>query len=212
MTTRGAMITEMQSDMGRTNAAATLAMQNKIGAAVRYYQNNRFWFNEGQSAVLSTVIGTNSYSYTTVGTEFYKVDSVMVTTANADPAELDFLDPVQLQALLNENPTDTGQPFNWSFYNQAFWFYPSPDNIYAIEILGHIKIAAPVDDTTDGNVWMGNAYDLIMCHAKAELYAHRWEDPANAAIMAKAESMWLTSMQDETADKMRSGFVQATDF
>jgi hypothetical protein len=59
---------------------------------------------------------------------------------------------------------------------------------------------------------MTEAYDLIMSRAKAELYAHRWEDPNTAAIMRAAEMDALRRLQGATHDKVATGHLEATEF
>ncbi len=59
---------------------------------------------------------------------------------------------------------------------------------------------------------MTEAYDLIMSRAKSELYAHRWEDPNNAALMRAAEMSALSRLQSATMDKVETGYLESTEF
>jgi hypothetical protein len=208
------MVTQISTDMGRLSAANLLVIRTYIATAIRFYQNNRFWFNESESVLFNTVIGTTDYAFdgATISTEFFKIDGVFIATASVAPVELDFYRPGYMNALILANAGQTTQPTNWSYYNKTLRLFPAPDKVYSIELMGHVNLAAPSSDSDATNGWLNNAYDLIMCHTKAELYAHRWEDPVQAAVMSKAESIWLTSMQGETADKFRSGYVSASDF
>lgn len=213
MTTRGDLISEISQDMSRTSSSALAIISLKIGAAVRFYQNSRFWFNESESVTFNTVAGQTDYPFdgTTISTEFYKIDGVFIATANIDPVDLTYKRPVEFNALTLAE-IDQAQPSLWTYYDKTLRLWAPPDQVYSIELMGHIKIAAPATDGEATNPWMNNAYDLIMCHTKAELYAHRWEDPTQAAVMAKAEQMWLNSLQSETADKFRTGSVDASQF
>lgn len=205
MTTQQVMLTEIQADTGRTAAAQVTAMQSKIAAAIRHYQPTRFWFNETDAVTFSTVAGTDFYPFSTIGTTFYKIDAVFVTFAAGDTREMDVVDWTDLLAD-GEDTTDTNQPCEYAYGNRGLRFYPNPDAAYTVRIVGHYKLEGPVDTSTD-NDWMTHAYDLIMCRAKAELYAHRWEDAGNAQIMIQAEASALKSLQDATADKVRTGHV-----
>lgn len=212
------MLIQMQADMERTSASSITAMRTYIATAIRFYQNNRFWFNESESVTFNTVVGTTDYAFdgVTIPTSFYKIDGVFITTVNIDPVKLEFARPVWINARILEDADvttpETNQPTFWSFYNNTLRLYPIPDQVYSVEIMGHVVVGQPLSDSDATSPWMNYAYDLIMCHAKAELYAHRWEDPVAAATMAKAEAIWLSSLQGETADKFRSGFVEASQF
>jgi hypothetical protein len=218
MTTRAIMLAEIQADTGRTATAQVTAMTAKINAAIRHYQPKHFWFNETRAATFNTVVGTDVYTFntaTTTGTipyEFYRIDGVWMTFAAGDVRELDVEDYAVLEAEA-DSQTANNQPTAYGYINRALRFDYPPDAIYATRIAGHLKLAAPASDAETDNPWMTEAYDLIMSRAKAELYAHKWEDPANAAIMVQAESSALKILQDATADKVRTGYVHpASDF
>lgn len=212
MTTRGAMVAEIVADTGRSAATQQTAMISKINAAIRHYAPKRFWFNETRSATFNTVIGTDTYAFNTATTtgaiayEFFKIDGVWVTFAAGDVREMDVEDYALLEAD-SDSQTANNQPTAYGYINRALRFDYAPDAIYAVRIAGHLKIAAPATDGETDNPWMTEAYDLIMCRAKAELYAHKWEDPQNAALMVQAESSALRALQEATYDKERTGYV-----
>jgi hypothetical protein len=218
MTTLAIMLAEIQSDTGRTATAQVTAMRSKISAAIRHYQPKRFWFNETRSATFNTVIGTDTYAFNTATTtgaipyEFYKIDGVWVTFAAGDVREMDVEDYALLEAD-SDSQTANNQPTAYGWVNSALRFDYAPDAVYAVRIAGHLKLAAPLTDGETDNVWMTEAYDLIMCRAKVELYAHKWEDPPNAALMVQAEASALKILQDATYDKERTGYVRpSSDF
>ena len=211
MTTLAIMLAEIQADTERDSTADVTAMRNKIAAAVRHYQPRRFWFNESRSVTFNTVADTDTYSFATIGTEFYRVDGVFVTISAGDVRELDRRSYTDLETLAGNN-TDTGEPSDYAYINKAIRLWRNPDATYAASVVGHIKIAPPASDDEASNPWMVEAYDLIMCRAKAELYAHRWEDPGNAALMAQAEASALKPLLSATDDKVETGYLEATEF
>lgn len=217
MTTRAIMLAEIQADTGRTATAQVTAMTAKINAAIRHYQPKTFWFNETRSVLFNTVIGTDTYAFNTatatgaIAAEFYGVDGIWITIASGDVRKLDQVDYAENEAY-DDSQTTNGQPSEWSYINKAVRLWRPPDAIYSCRVAGHVKVAAPASDAETDNPWMTEAYDLIMCRAKAELYAHKWEDPQNAALMVQAEASALKILQDATADKTRTGFIEATDF
>jgi hypothetical protein len=207
MTTQAAMIDEIQSDTERTSSDDETAIRNKIGAAIRAYQKRRFWFNESRDVTFSTVASTVSYGFSTIGTEFYRLDGVFLTY-DGEVLELDRADYTALEAA----DTQQGVPSHYAYVNRALRLWQAPDDAYSVRLTGHIKLAAPASDAEADNAWMTEAYDLIMAHAKAELYAHRWEDERNAAIQQTIVREKLRDLTFATHDKVEPGYLEATEF
>lgn len=208
MTTKAIMIAEIESDTERSDSTA---IGLKIDAAIRQYQPRRFWFNESRAVTFNTVAGTDLYTFATIGTEFYRVDSVQVTIGTDDVRHLERMNYVDLAAIADNN-TDQGEPEAYAYINKAIRFWRNPDAIFSTRLTGHVKLAVPASTSEADNLWMTEAYDLIMSRAKAELYAHRWEDPNNAAIMQQAEASALRRLQSATMDKTETGYLEATEF
>lgn len=216
MTTRANMIAEIQDDTLRLSASEAAAISLKIDAAIRQYQNKRFDFNESRSVVFNTVIGTDIYAFNTattvgaIGAEFYKIDGIWLTRDGSDVGWIDRVDYTEVEAWADTQIAEEGTPYVYAYIDRALRFYRNPDQVYPIRVAGHLKIAVP--DTEDDNPWMNEAYQLIMSRAKAELYAHRWEDPNNASLMRAAEMDALRSLLGETDDKVSPGYLTASDF
>ncbi len=208
MTTKTLMIAEMADDMERSDSTA---FGKKIDAAIRQYQPRRFWFNESRAVTFNTVASTDVYTFATIGTEFYKIDGVFMTISASDVREMDRVDYSYLEETAGEDTT-TGEPEVYAYINKAIRFWRSPDAIYATRLVGHITAAAPATSDEADNVWMTEAYDLIMSRAKSELYAHRYEDPTNAAIMREAEADALRRLLGATHDKVAPTYLEATEF
>lgn len=208
MTTRDTMVAEIESDTERSDSDAIVS---KINAAIRHYQPKRFWFNESRSITFSMVSGTDTYSFTTIATEFYRIDGVFVTIASGDVREMDRVGYAALEAMADSDTT-SGEPSVYAYVNRGLRFWRAPDSTYSTRLVGHIKILAPNSGGETENVWMTEAYDLIMSRAKAELYAHRWEDAGNASLMREAERSALTRLRDATHDKVSQGYIEATEF
>ena len=204
MTTKQAMIAEIESDTERSD---TTAIGLKIDAAIRFYQPKRFYFNESRDVTFNTVASTDSYSYATIGSEFYKLDGVFLTNGS-EVIELCRANYTDMETA----STQTGVPSSYAYVNRALRLYSSPDDAYAVRLTGHIKIAAPANDGDADNEWFTEAYDLIMAHAKAELYAHRWEDPSSASVQQIIAAGELRKLQSATHDNVAPGYLEASDF
>lgn len=209
MTTRAALISEMEDEMDRSD---TTAFTSKIDAAIRHYQPKRFWWNETRTVTFPLVASTDTYSFTTIGTEFYRIDGVFMTVASDDVRELARWDYARMMEELADEQTDTDVPMAWAYVNRGMRFWRSPDDAYSVRLTGHAKVAGPASDDEADNLWMTEGYDLIKARAKAELYAHKYEDPANAQIMRLAERDALNRMLGATEDKVALGYLEATEF
>lgn len=206
MSTKTTMIAEIESDTERSD---TTAIGLKIDAAIRHYQSRRFWFNESRSVTFNTADGTADYTFATIGTEFYKIDGAFLTNGS----EICELDRVNYEEL-EEGPSSVteGVPSTYAYVAKTLRLYTTPDAIYSVRLTGHVKLAGPATSSEADNAWMVEAYDLIMARAKAELYAHRWEDPNNAALMRVAEADYLRDLLSKTHDKVAPGYLAASDF
>lgn len=208
MTTLATMIAEIESDTERSD---TTAIHSKISAAIRHYQPTRLFFNESRDVTFTTVIGQTEYTFASdIGTEFYKIDGVWMTQGT-NVYQLRRCDYRALEILLDGNST-ASQPTSFAWIDRKLRLYPEPNDAYTVRVTGHVKLAAPASDAESGNAWMTEAYDLIMARAKAELYAHRWEDPANAQIMRVAEMDALDRLVGAGAMKIGTGNIRPTQF
>lgn len=204
------MIAEILDDTER-GAGETSAIRSKIAAAIRKYQKVRFWFNESRDVTFNTVADQSDYGFTAdIGTEFYTIDGLFVTQGTNTYA-LDKCDYRSLEILLDANTTSS-LPVSYGYINREIRLYPYPDAVYPARLTGHIKINVPASDADADNKWFTEAYDLIMAHAKAELYAHRWEDPTQAAIMRAARSEYLSDLLSASASKTGTGSIRPTTF
>jgi hypothetical protein len=160
------------------------------------------------------VASTDTYRFGAgleITTEFYRIDGAWITIAAEDVRELTRRNYTDLEGTADNN-TDEGEPSDYAFINEAIRLWRNPDAIYSVRLMGHIKVAAPASDAETGNAWMVEGYDLIMSRAKAELYAHRWEDPGNAQLMRVAEMDALSRLQSASMDMVENGYLESTEF
>lgn len=210
MTTRAAMKAEILSDLRRPSSFGT-NVNTAITAAVVNYQPKRFYFNESRSITFPTVAGTDTYSFTTIGTEFYRVDGVFVLENNhyLTIKQSDYLD---LELLIDATSPTQGRPTRWAYINKAIRVYPVPDIAYTVRLDGHVKVAAPATDDEADNAWMVEAYELIKCRAKRYLGAHVLGDLNLVALMTAAENEALVPLRSATTDRVTTGQLIPTQF
>jgi hypothetical protein len=210
MSTQAALIAEILSDTER-GAGETSAIRSKIAAAIRHYQPTRFWFNESRDATFNTVVDQSDYAFgTAIVPEFYTVDGLFLTEGT-NVYDLRPADYRGMEILLDANTT-SALPVSFAYINRKLRVYPYPDAVYPVRVTGHVKIAVPAADDTAGNEWFTEAYDLIMSRAKAELYAHRWEDANQAMIMRAAEQDAFSRLVSTTNAKVGTGTIRPTQF
>ena len=210
MTTQAALIAEILSDTER-GTGETAAIRNKIASAIRHYSPTRFWFNESRDATFNTVIDQSDYAFgTDITPEFYTIDGLFMTEGS-NVYDLRHADYRSLEILLDANTTSS-LPVSFAYIDRKLRVYPYPDAVYPVRVTGHVKIAIPSTDDDAGNEWFTEAYDLIMSRAKAELYAHRWEDPQGAAVMRMAEQDAFSRLMATTNSKVGTGSIRPTQF
>jgi hypothetical protein len=208
MTSRSDMLAAIIDEMDRDLTADGPAVLKAISAAIRFYQPKRFWFNESRETTFSTVAGTSAYTYATIGATYYRTDRLELSDGS-DVWSLDDVTPLHIsRASISGN----SRPQDYAYLNETLYLLPPPDAAYAARIVGHIKLAEPADDATEGNAWFEDGYDLIKSRAKAELYLHRWQDAGNAQAMAVAEAGYLAALREATEAKIAPGYFVATDF
>lgn len=202
------MIAEIEADTERSDTAA---IRVKINSSIRHYQPHRFWFNESRDATFNTVVGQTLYGLgSDIPANFYHIDGVWLTVGT-NVYEVARTDYRALEQLLDGTSTPN-QPTLYSFINGSLRFFPEPNDAYQVRVTGHIKLDAPATDVEANNPWMTQAYDLIMARAKAELYAHRWEDPGFAQLMRIAEEEARSRLVGESAVKTGTGAFVPTQF
>jgi hypothetical protein len=208
MTTRAALKAEILDDLERSLAADGTRVLSAISSAIKFYQPKRFFFNESRSVTFNTVASTDTYSFATIGTEFYRVDGVFITISADDVRELCRTD----YTLMEASDTATGEPSEYAYIDKSIRLWRSPDDAYSTRLVGHIKLDEPSADAETGNDWFGEAYELIRCRAKAYLYAHVYGDANMAMVMRAAEQDALSALRGATFDKVETGRLEPTEF
>lgn len=209
MTTRAALKSEIIADLRRGSSDSTRVLA-AISAAIKFYQPQRFFFNESRSVTFDTANGTDTYSFTTIGTEFYRIDSVTATESGQNHS----LRPENYAALeeLIDSSSTRNRPSCYAYINRGLRFYAVPDAAYTIRVTGHIKLAEPAEDSTADNEWFTEAYELIRCRAKASLSLHVWPDLGLASAMQEGERQARSALRSATTDKIGTGTLVPTQF
>lgn len=191
----------------RTDLTASIA--TAISDAIRHYQRTRFHFNVLRSITFNTVAGQQNYgtSANSLIPSIYRIDTLYYTQ-NSMRWESDrtSIEDIELMA---DTSGLVGPPWYYAYFNREIWVYPTPDAVYAMRAIGHVKVAEPISDDDDQNDWMNEAYELILCRAKIYLATHKlnWAttQPAELQNLMGAERDALQTLQDELQSRNDDG-------
>lgn len=204
----GGRVELLSPSTGEVLSPIQLAIQD----AINFWANDRFYFNEYRTAgAFSTVVGQ----------EFY---------TSADWADIETIQHIDKLSILisgnryfmtgrtaqymediSINPSWSGQPIDYSYYNFQLRFYPIPNGVYPVNVLG-TKLFSTLSGASDTNVWTTDAEALIRLTAKQYLYRDTILDDAKAAAMEAGANQQASSLKGETFKKSATLKFQPTTF
>lgn len=187
-------------------------IQLSILDAIGFWENERFFFNEYRT--------TGAFS-TVVGQEFYTASDW------PDIATIQHIDKLSILISQNRyfmvgrteqymedismNTQWSGQPVDYSYYNFQLRFYPIPNGVYPVNVLGTKKFAV-LSGLSDTNVWTDEAEQLIRLTAKQYLYRDTILDQDKAGAMENGAMKQFNSLKGGTFKKSATLKFQATQF
>lgn len=204
MATFSEIIAHIEDDLERSDIAPQV--KRAVLSAIRFHEGERFWFNETRDYTFQTVSGAEEYAITETSgiADFEKVDYLKIRIGSLwEPVGR--ISPTEMEALNDQ--VQTGQPYNWSYYNKKFRLYPVPNDAYTVRVAGHYKLTALADDS-DENAWTVEAEDMIEERAKSIIYAKTLHDPALASVHAALADDFLTVLRTKTGRRTGTGRIK----
>lgn len=210
-------------DLQRTDL--TSAISQAIEDAVQHYQSERFWFNQSRTVEFSTVDTQEIYTASDDAEipTFVSVDHVWSIDSGGEIMEL-FPIPIGEWEQLSDNSASTGEPYWYVYYNNAFYLYPTPNaTVHTIRVTGQqgaiidpngnnsAGIGAP-DNDSEVNPYIENAFELLRCHAKMLLYAHKIQAPDMASLMEGRAERALMALRREAGKRAGPDIIASTCF
>lgn len=193
MATLGEMKTRIIAEMVRDDLSDDLAAQLliHIQRACEYYADEKFWFNSIIASAV-TVAGTATVS---VPASMRRVDKVSIPAYYTDLIEVTLIDL----------DTDTTQsiPRGYAYYNDSLKFYPIPDAVYTLSLIGLAQVAAPALDA-DESIWTDEAQDLIVARTKMTLYRGQFRDPEGTQLAIAETQEVFSKLKRETAKRLET--------
>lgn len=187
-------------------------IQLAIQDAVSYWENERFYFNEYRTAgAFNTVKGQEFYTVSDWADIplIQHIDKLSVLISGNRyfmwPRTEQYMEDISI------NPSWQGQPVDYSYYNLQLRFYPIPDNVYPVNVLGTKKFAQLIANN-DTNVWTNDAEMLIRATAKQYLYRDTILDDVKAKSMENSADQQFSSLKGGTFKKSATLRFQATNF
>lgn len=189
---------------GRTDLLApspnmTLSpIQLAIQDAVQFWENDRFFFNEDRvTGAFSTVVGQEFYTASdwTDIPNLLHIDKLSILISG----NRYFMTPRTEQWMedISINPSWSGQPVNYSYYNFQLRFYPIPNGVYPVNVLRTFQLAE-LSGNSDSTIWTNDAEQLIRLTAKQYLYRDTILDDVKSASMESGAAKQFSSLKGAT--------------
>lgn len=153
-------------------------VKSAINRAIARHSKGRYWFIETQ-ATFNTTQGDWFYTTPVIPEDIRQIQYLRITVGgvyyDVMQRDIDFI----ISANVNNNQ---GQPVDYAWWDRSIYFYPVPQDTYAINIF-YQKTYAPLVDPTDSNDWTEilEAQDVIEAEALRWLYKNVILDPEKAA-------------------------------
>lgn len=209
----GTMIARINDEVGRPELAARISAA--VQSAIRYYEDERFWFNEGESTA-STINGQANYA---LPDDFVEPDALTLTYSSTIRRELtrrswDWMRKHNTVTDLISIPSD------WAYYADQIWLYPTPDGVYTLT-MSFLKRQTALSVNADTNAWMTHGERLIRCRAKQDLFEYAatqqldlqmvQRDLALMAAMRVATEDAFEDLRAKSEQKIASGTLSFDD-
>lgn len=179
MATLGEVQDRINNDyLNRTDLTAET--KRAIAGAVRFYERQRFWFNETVTTMV-TVAGNGEIA---VPANFLVLDELEY---RAGPWSLIQTDMGDLRHL--RHGTASGQPTHFAIFRDQFQLFPIPNTSYSLSV-SYIKQLAIIEQTTGTattNAWYSACEDLIVYHATKTMWANVLRNTEEALKYAELE-------------------------
>lgn len=187
-------------------------IQLAILDSVSFWQNERFYFNEYRTTgAFSTVVGQEFYTssdWPDIAT-IQHIDKLSVLISGNRYFMIGRTE--QWMEDISINPSWSGQPVSYSYYNYQLRFYPIPNGVYPVNVLGTKEFTA-LSSNSDSNPWTNDAEPMVRATAKQYLYRDTILDDQKAMSMGQSAQQHFTSLKGGTFKRSASLKFQPTDF
>lgn len=160
--TFAAIKTRVADELNRSDLTAQIA--KAVISAVEHYERERWWFEETIDATVSTTAAQN-YVTNAVITTMARIDKVQITVGSAKYT----LFPISYDEWASQaTSTTSGQPTEYTYYQDRLYLYPTPGSTYTLTISGVQRLATLSADGSN-NGFTNYCEELIRQRAKADI-------------------------------------------
>jgi hypothetical protein len=205
MATLSALRTRLASKIsdGELLYPSSAQIDQAINAAIDFYENKYFWFQESL-AVLATVANTSTISSIPSNFKFQAHPNSLVLLNNNYRYELLHISADQFDAITND--VDNGLPRYYTYRNGAFEVTPRPDAVYTVNLYYYKSYANLVNDA-DTNDFTTYAERLVEYKALLDLIEdYKPEDVRQMTYTMKVKEEYDT-IKNETYNRTATGKI-----
>ncbi|MGU3476398.1 phage adaptor protein [Methylobacterium sp. D48H] len=196
---------EIADDIERADLGPQIA--TAVDRAIRFFQPDRFFFNEGY-VTFQTVPGSDVYASgdATGIPDLMAIDSVVMLDGST-PTFLRRIDEAWIEAA--DQPESQSQPCAYSYFERSLRLWPMPSDAWTIRLMAHVRLPAPGPD--EANAWTDEASSLIAAWAKRHLARNSLRNPVMARDQSEIIAEELSALQGRSNVIASTGQVQAYD-
>jgi hypothetical protein len=207
------LINRIASDLTRddlTGDSLTSPIANVVSDSIKFYENERFWFNQTRLQFFNTVIGQQAYTVTDLSIipNIVRIDNIYLPFSTSI-CPLDRYEVGDFE-VISSGMTGLGKPTGYTYSDLSILLWPIPVAVYQMRLHCFYKLPYPALATT--NAWTDDAEELVRSHAKMLLYLDVLEDDQNAQRMAAKIPVLLGSLRAETSSRLSTGRIKPTEF
>jgi hypothetical protein len=160
---------------------------------VEHYERERWWFQETLITSVSTVAAQNYVSDAVIST-LAVIDKVQLTVGSSKYTLL----PISYDEWASQaTSTTSGQPSEYTYYQDRLYLYPTPGSIYVMTISG-VQRLATLSGASDANGFTNYCEELIRQRAKADIRCNLILDEkaiSEAAQLGASGQTFLSGME-----------------
>lgn len=205
----GTMTNRIANEIRRSDLTSEIAQE--VQDAIKFYEAERFWFNEDRTHIFTTSASQEFYGSADQAfiPNIIHFDQAVITIAGnrypLNKRDWDYMEHIAM------NPFTNGQPQDICFYAEQFRLYPIPDNAYTVRVSGIYQLAT-LSVSSDTNAWMVEGEQLIRNAAKMRLHMERTHDPVQAEEARALVEIALQNLRMKNGYKLASGRQRPTQF
>jgi hypothetical protein len=194
---------EIADDIERADLGPQIA--TAVDRAIRFYQPDRFFFNEG-FVTFQTMAGADVYASGDASDipDLMAIDSAVLLDGDT-PTILRRINEAWIEGA--DEPTSQSRPCAYSYFDRSVRLWPMPSDAWTVRLMAHFRLPAPPLD--DANAWTDEASSLIAAYAKRHLARNVLRNPAMARDQAEIIAEELAALRGRSNVIASTGQVQA---